>query len=266
MSAPADLMQNIMPWLSALAISMSRPAGVAVVLPVFTRAQLGGPVRGAIAFALGLPVTPSVYEKLTDTSHSLIMLGLLSAKELMIGIIIGFILGLPVWGVQCAGEMLDTQRSATQGQSEDPASGNQDSITAGFLAMAVITLFVVSGGLNLVAGAILSSESLWPPTVLNLSPQPGATTVLLTLLDQLELITLTTGAPVMLAMLLCEFSIILLMRAIPKLHLYDLAPNLRNLAFTLMIFSYCSWLVVYMKHDLVAIHHVTGTLNTLLQP
>ncbi|GBR47846.1 type III secretion system export apparatus subunit SctT [Gluconobacter roseus] len=260
------VMQQIAPWLTSIALAMSRPAGAAIVLPAFTRMQLGGPVTGAIAFALGIPATPMIHAGLLADPRSMMALGLLGLKEMVIGVIIGFLIGLPIWGVQCAGELLDTQRSATQGQAEDPGSGNQESTTAGFFALAVTTLFVLSGGLNLLADTLLSSEMLWPPLALALAPQPGFGMVLLGLLDRLETVSLSIGAPVMLAMLLCEASVILLMRAIPKLHLYDLAPNLRNLVFILMMFGYCAWLVSYMKHDLVASRDVLGTMHQLLKP
>ncbi|WP_367159749.1 type III secretion system export apparatus subunit SctT [Kozakia baliensis] len=265
-SDPLIALNQFIPWLSAIAVAMGRPAGAAIVLPVFTRAQLGGPIRGAVAFALGLPAMPSIYENLVETPRAMPFLALIGAKELIIGIMIGLLIGLPIWGIQGVGELLDTQRSATQGHAEDPGSGNQDSTMAGFLAMAVIGLFVLSGGLNLLAHSLAVSESVWPPLSLTFKPRAGFGDALLGLLDKLTIVSLTTGAPIMLAMLLCEAAVILLMRAIPKLHLYDLAPTLRNLVFVLIMFGYSVWLVAYMRRALVASHHVVADLQQLLAP
>lgn len=257
----AHFTTSLMPLLSAVAIAMGRPAGAALVLPVFTRAQLGGLVRGAFAFVVGLPVIPGLYRDLQQTSLNLPSLALIGAREMMIGVIIGFLAGLPIWAVQSAGEWLDTQRSATQGQASEP-DGEQESLSASLLAMTTVALYVTGNGLGFLDQAIVDSEIAWPPLVLALTPQPGFATTALGLLDRFEILSMKIAVPVILAMLLCDGCIILLMRAIPKLHLYDLAPTLRNLAFTLMMCGYASWLVVYARRDILdmSIMHDLGGL------
>ncbi|GAN55015.1 type III secretion system export apparatus subunit SctT [Tanticharoenia sakaeratensis] len=256
----------LFPALTALAIAMGRPMGVALVLPIFTRAQIGGPIRGAFAFVLALPVAPAIYRGIADSAPVTPMLAILGAKELVIGVMIGLLAGLPIWGIQSVGEVLDTHRSATQGQVSEPGSGNQDSLTATLLAMTAIALFVTGGGLGLIAQTIAQSEEVWPPLSMTLHPKAGFGTALLGLLDRIEIVSLTVAAPVTLAMLLCDACVILLMRAIPKLHLYDLAPTLRNLAFTLMMLAYTAWLVVYARREMITDGHLMNGLKGLLSP
>ena len=141
------LIGQLAPQLSAVAIAMGRPAGAALVLPVFTRAQLGGPMRAAVAFALGLAAVPGISAELASSPVPAALLVLLGTKEVFVGLLIGVLLGVPIWSVQSAGELLDTQRSATQDQQSEPGSGNQNSTTATFLGITVIALFVISGGL-----------------------------------------------------------------------------------------------------------------------
>jgi len=265
-SDTAAVASALFPALTALAIAMGRPMGVALVLPIFTRAQLGGPIRGAFAFVLAFPALPAIYRALADTAPATPILALLGAKEMIIGLLIGLLAGLPIWCIQSIGEFLDTHRSATQGQASEPGSGNQDSLTANLLAMAAIALFVTGGGLPLVAQAIAQSEEVWPPLSISLHPAPGFADALLGLLDRIEIVSLTIAAPVTLAMLLCDACVILLMRAIPKLHLYDLAPTLRNLAFTLMMLAYTAWLVIYARRETTTDGHLLHALQQLLTP
>ena len=68
----------------------------------------------------------------------------------------------------------------------------------------------------------------------------------------------------MLGMLLCDGCVILLMRSVPKLHMYDLAPTLRNLLFVFLMFAYAGFLVVYMRRDIDQIARVASDLRVLL--
>lgn len=262
----SDLMTALFPALTALALALARPMGIAMVLPIFTRAQLGSPIKGAFAFVLAIPAWPAIYRALQSTPETTPILALLSAKEMMIGVVIGGVAGIPIWGVQSIGEFFDTHRAATQGQNSEPGTNNQDSLSATLLGMTAIALFVTGGGLSLVAQAVADSEALLPPLRLAFLPAGGALSALLGLADQIERVSLMTAAPVTLAMILCDACVILLMRAIPKLHLYDLAPTLRNLAFVLMMLAYAAWLVTYARQDMIASRHIMDGVKALLAP
>ncbi len=254
-----------MSQLSNVAVAMARPAGAALVLPVFTRAQLGGPVRGAIAFALGLAAIPGIGVALAAHPPSAALLALLGVKEVFVGLLIGVLMGVPIWSVQSVGELLDTQRSATQSQQSEPGSGNQNSTTATFLGMTVIALFVISGGLDALAGTIGASYGVWPALQFLPLPTTGWGGFLLGLLDHIMRVSLSLAAPVVMGMLLCEACVILLMRAVSKLQIYDLAPTLRNLMFALLMLGYAQFLMVYMHREIETLHGVAGQLRALLQ-
>lgn len=259
------LVERFLPLVSSVAISMGRPAGSALVLPVFTRAQLGGPVRGAIAFALGLAAVPGISSELAAHPVSLPLLALLGTKEVFVGLLIGVLLGVPIWSVQCAGEFLDTQRSATQDRQPEPGSGNQNSTTATFLGMTVVTLFVLSGGLNALVSTIGASYGVWPALQFLPLPTTGWGDFLLGLLDGIARVSLSLAAPVVLGMVLCEACVILLMRAVPKLHIYDLAPTLRNLMFVVLMLAYAQFLVAYMHREIEHLQGVAAQLRELLR-
>lgn len=264
-SEAGALVGQIAPQLSAVAIAMGRPAGSALVLPVFTRAQLGGPVRAAVAFALGLAAVPGIGMELASHPVPSAMLVLLGAKEVFVGLLIGVLLGVPIWSVQGAGELLDTQRSATQDKQSEPGSGNQNSTTATFLGLTVIALFVLSGGLNALSATIGASYGVWPALQFLPLPTTGWGSFLLGILDHLARVSLSLAAPVILGMLLCEACVILLMRAVSKLHLYDLAPTLRNLMFVLLMLGYAQFLVGYMHAEIDRLQGAAGQLRALLR-
>ena len=250
--------------LEALAIAVGRPTGAALVLPVFTRAQLGTSLKGVIALALSFPAALPIMHGLRAQAFATPVLVLLGAKEVLIGLIIGLLVGLPVWSVQAAGEMLDTQRSATQDRQSSPGTGDQDSTTSALLGMTAITVFVMAGGLAVLARTIDDSYVVWPPLALLPLSASGWGPFLLGTLDRLMRVGLGLAAPVMLGMLLCEACVILLMRAVPKLHMYDLAPTLRNLMFVVMMVAYVGYMVVFMRKEVETIAGVGAALRLLL--
>ena len=92
----------VFPLLPAVALAMARPAGIALVLPVFTRAQLGGAARAGFALALALPIVPPASAALQDGLGGPAWFLVVSAKEAFAGVIIGVLFGMPIWAMQSA--------------------------------------------------------------------------------------------------------------------------------------------------------------------
>lgn len=260
---------QIIALLQAAAFAMARPLGVALVLPVFTRAQLGGLVRGCTAFALSLPAVPGIAQALHDAAPDPVLgqlrLVLLGGKEMFVGVLLGILVGIPIWAVQSAGELLDTQRSSTSGSDTEPGSGNQASTTGGLLGFTAVTLFVVTGGLGAVADVVYASYGVWPP--LRLAPGAGMAWVDFTLgqIGHVSRTSLQLAAPLVIGMLTAEAGVILLMRAVPKFNPYDLAPTLRNLVFTALMALYVQYLLTYAGNELNVAHHAADELRALLR-
>lgn len=261
----AALEQVIFPLVPAAALAMARPAGIALLLPVFTRAQLGGPVRAAFALALALPGVQPAAAVLQDAAGGAAWFILLSAKEAFAGALLGLLFGMPIWAMQSAGEIVDVQRSATSGSAAESGTGNQNSTTADLFAVSTIALFVVTGGLGAVAECLYASYGVWPLGQVLPQLRDGWLEFLLRLLDRLTRISLVLAAPLVLAALVAETSVMLLSRAVPKFNVYDLSPTLRNLVFALMLAVYSTFLMAYAENVLGDARDVLGQFGTLLR-
>lgn len=259
------LQQVIFPLVPALALAMARPAGIALLLPVFTRAQLGGPVRAAFVLALALPGVLPAAAMLRDAGGGAGWLIVLSAKEVFAGVLLGLLFGMPIWAVQSAGEIADVQRSATSGSAAEPGTGNQNSTTANLFAVTTITIFVVTGGLGVVAKSLYTSYDAWPLATVLPAAGSGWLPFLLHLLDTLTRVSLVLAAPLVIAALVTESAVALLSRAVPKFNVYDLSPTLRNIVFALMLVLYATYLVAYAEGVLGDARGVLGQFETLLR-
>ena len=106
-----QLVRSSLASLPALGVHAARPLGITLVLPVFTRTELGALLRASVAVGLALPLmghprTTSFPARSHDSP------GAARAQGLFVGLLIGFLLGVPFWSIQAVGELIDTQRGS----------------------------------------------------------------------------------------------------------------------------------------------------------
>jgi type III secretory pathway component EscT len=87
----------------------------------------------------------------------------LFAKELLIGLILGFFVGLPFLIVTSSGVLIDHQRGAASLMTNDPTIQNQSSPLGTLFNMILIVLFFASDGPFFVIDTILGSYDIVPP-------------------------------------------------------------------------------------------------------
>ena len=172
MLTSGPLFETVWHWLIAYGIALGRPLALISLNPLFTRAQVGGLLRGAVATALALPMVPRLAAELAPALQNPVGLLLLSLKEAAIGAALGLLLGAPFWALDVAGDVLDAQRGATQGRLNDPAGFEDVSITGTLLMMTGIALFVLTGGLEMLADLLYGS---WRPPRRPRPPPPPST-------------------------------------------------------------------------------------------
>ncbi len=249
-------------YVVAATVGLARMMGVMMVMPVFTRLALIGVLRGTTALALSIPTVPMIAEALSRQPVTLGSIGLVILKESAIGVIVGVVVGTPIWAAQFAGDLIDTQRGATSGQLTDPSSV-EASVTGTLLILTMIALYFGSGGFTLTVGAVYESYGLWPVDrfvpLFNLDAQR----LFLQMLDQIVTAGFLLAGPIVACLLLIDLLFGLLARAAPQLSAYYLAQNVKNLAFSFLIVIYLASLVHYMGRNLGVLLQTRGMLQAL---
>ncbi|MGY8678324.1 type III secretion system export apparatus subunit SctT [Bradyrhizobium sp. UFLA05-153] len=238
---------------AAAGLGAARALGIMLVLPVFTRPQINGLIRGCLAVAIGLPGLMQIKDGLQalDPDTRLIRVTLLGLKELFVGLLLGILLGIPLWSIQAVGEIIDTQRGITSAvASADPATHSQSSATGLFLGITAITIFVVSGGLQAMISCLYGSYLIWPVyrTLPTLTVQ-GALE-LLGLLDHIMRTSLLVAGPVVAFLLVVDVSVMMLGRLVPQFKLNDLSPTIKNVGFAIVMVTYTVYLIEYMESEI----------------
>jgi flagellar biosynthesis protein FliR len=129
----------------AFFLVLARVGPLFVLAPLFSSKSISPRVRGivAVALAIGLsPVVASGVELPTGPWE----LGELIAKEMLIGTAFAFTIGAVFAAVQVAGAFLDTLIGFSFGATVDPVTGNQSSVLTQLYALIGVLVFIAIGG------------------------------------------------------------------------------------------------------------------------
>jgi type III secretion protein T len=257
----AGLSKNIEIYVIGWAIGMARITGLMIVMPAFTRLGLTGILRTCVALVFSIPLMSYVVVTLPPETTSFLQLAPILFKEVMVGVVIGIVLGIPIWAVEVAGEILDLQRGVTFAEITDPSFVGHSNITATFFSVIIVALYFISGGLGITLRAIYESYHLWPlenflPV---LSKESGK--LFLDLLDDIFGMGLMLVVPIVISMLLSDLSLALVARAAPHMNIFVLSLIVKNLTFSLFLVLYGAFLMSYMRDDLATILNFSDKLR-----
>jgi type III secretion protein T len=237
-------------YVMSSAIGLARMSGLVLVMPVFLRMGLQGVLRAGVALVLALPLLPFIAATFPFDQISAGPFAAILFKEVMVGLTIGIILGIPIWAAEAAGEFLDLQRGINFGDMIDASLATTNNITGTLFSLIVVAIFFASGGLNITIRTVYESYSLWPLT--NFLPvfREGSGPLFLNLLDELFSMGLMLVVPIVIALLLSDLSLALIARAAPHMNIFVLSLTVKNLVFALLLVLYATFLLGYMRDDL----------------
>jgi type III secretion protein T len=257
----SQLSDRLDAYLAAAGLVMARMTGVIIVMPAFTRLGLTGILRGAIAFTFALPLVPMAVPALAG--KPVMMMAALLPKEVAIGLMIGVVLGVPIWAAEAAGDILDFQRGSSLASLADPSAADEASITGTLLSLVMIALYFGFGGLPLTLRTVYESYQIWP--IVNLLPalSPATGDFFLALLDNLVVMGLVLVAPIAIFMLLDDLLLALVSRAAPTVNVFALSLSMNNLIFLVLLALYAAFLLKYMGNDLSSLLHAGNDIEKL---
>ncbi|WP_294486095.1 type III secretion system export apparatus subunit SctT [uncultured Mailhella sp.] len=172
--------------------------------------------------------------------------GALIAKEVFLGMLMGFLVGMMFWTIQCAGFFIDNQRGAGQATETDPLAGEQTSPTGSFFFQSAVYVFFSTGAFLTFLGVVYASYEFWP--VASLLPstffqQPTLPLFFAKKVSDLALDMVLLSGPVVVACLLTDISLGLINRFASQLNVYVLAMPVKSGLASLLLIFYFSMLM-----------------------
>ncbi|CAM4006687.1 type III secretion system export apparatus subunit SctT [Bordetella muralis] len=206
----------------------------------------------SIFVAVGTPVEAMQTLAILD-------LAVLAIKEAVIGLLIGFASAQVFWIASSVGALLDMLTGYNDVQTKNPLSGEQSTPISQFLLHLVTVIFYTTGGMLFFLGVVFQSYQLWP--LFSNLPQLGnaSSPFVLSQINGLMTGIVKFGAPVLLVLILIEFSFGLLNRAAGQLGLSNLSQPVKGAVTLLMLALLISTIIPQIQHLLVP----TGLLQEM---
>jgi type III secretion protein T len=232
-------------FLGSLALSQPRILAMCAMLPLFNRQLMPGMMRYGICATLGLVLVPMLAPRYAQIDLGTLDLLLLVAKEVFIGLVLGWLIAVPFWIFEAVGFIVDNQRGASLGATINPATGNDSSPLGILFNQAFMVFFLVSGGFSLMLTILYDSFRLWD--LWDWTPALHRESIPL-MLDQLSgfaRMVLLFAAPAIVAMFLAELGLALVSRFAPQLQVFFLAMPIKSGLALLVLVLYMSTLFEY---------------------
>jgi flagellar biosynthetic protein FliR len=193
-----------------------RMMGLFTTAPIWSNRLVPVQIRVAIAFAAAVVVAPLFTA--FPMPESLVSLGMLAARELLVGMVIGFISALTFSAIQLAGQLLDINMGLSMVNLLDPMTNTQMPVMGNFLYILALLIFFTINGHHTLLRAIMDSYALVPLGTSTLSPPLSEAVVKLG--SSLFLIGFKVAAPVLAAVFLTTLALGVLNRAIPQMNVF----------------------------------------------
>jgi len=196
---------------------LTRVSGLAIVAPVYGTNEVPAQVRGLLAFALALLLTPAQLGVAIDPPRTILNYLVLIGGEVLIGLTLGVGVLILFSGVQLAGQVIAQMSGLSLADVFNPGFDTSVPLISQFLYMFALAIYVISGGHRILMAGLLGTFSSIPPGSAGMSTSiADAMSVLVT-----ESFTLgvRAAAPATVALLLATLVMGLISRTLPQLNI-----------------------------------------------
>jgi len=208
--------------IAQLGILIARPAALVAAAPVFGGVFAPAQVRIAIAVLLAILVAPVVPPMALEST---VGLGLIVAREMAIGTIMGLALRAIIAGAELGGHLTGNQLTLSYGSIIDPQGGVRNNLIATLYGNVTLLTFMAVNGHHALLRALIASYTSLPIGAGGVGPSLPAT--VMQLLGIVFVLGARLAAPLIVVMLLVEVGMALMARVAPSLNLMAVAPPVR---------------------------------------
>lgn len=202
-------------------VCLARIAAIISSMPVFGTAMV--PMRGKVALAIMLTalVYPVVDIDISGIDFATVPMGLLMAKEVILGAMLGFVARLIFTAVEFGGTVVGYQMGFAAANVYDPQNQRQVSLMSQFQNVFAILVFLSIDGHHIFLRTLVDSYALLPPGLLDLSGP--AVPYIVELMGHMLVLAVRFSAPVLAVLLLSGLILGIMSRVFPQLNVFLLS-------------------------------------------
>jgi flagellar biosynthesis protein FliR len=239
---------------------LGRIGGMIVIAPIFGTLSLPRQVRGFLAVAIALLVTPLYLNTSLPPVTNLTNYAHLMANEVAIGLLLGLGVTIMFSGIQVAGQIVSQMSGLSLADVFDPGFDESVSMFTQLFHFLTMAVFVAIGGHRIMIGAVLETFAWAPPGHAAL----GETYVdaLTDLMAQSFTLGIHAAAPLMVALFISTIVLGLIGRTLPQINIIAVGFGINSmltLAMTLLSLGAVAW--TFQEPTIEAIRTLQDTLH-----
>jgi flagellar biosynthetic protein FliR len=170
---------------------------------------------------------------------------LLAAREVVVGIALGFVTKLFFFSISMAGELVSVSLGLSQAQIFNPMMGSLGNVVEQFYAViGTLLYFALNGHHILIDGLVKSFSTI---EVVNLSFQVGALAEMVMKAQNFFILGIQIAAPILISMLVVQVGIALLSRTVPQINVLSTSTAITSLLGTVILFVSLPLMVMQMS-------------------
>ena len=232
---------NLWSPLALMFLFFARFLPIIALAPFFGARVLPHPVKIVFAICMFTIFLPKLLEVTTTPLLFDSTMLLYLVKEMFIGFILGFLIGMPFMIVQNTGIIIDHQRGGASLMVNDPTIQNQSSPLGTLFNFVLIAIFYMLDGPFLFIDALVTSYEIVPPDqFFNRSffatDSPFWKVQMMDILNKMMVITIRLASPALITILMTDVFLGIANRMAPQVQITFLGMPLKSLLALAVVF------------------------------
>ena len=207
--------------LQGFMICLARVGSMVGSIPVFSGGQTPAQLRVSLAVMFALVAWPAVSDYMPVEAYAPLELGVVIAKQVILGLLVGLLGQLVFMAAEFAGALIGVQMGFAAANVFDPTTQQQVALISQFQGVLAILLFLALDIHHLFLEAIVASFKMLPPGSLNLTG--GAIPFLVEITNHSFTLSIQLVAPILVLLMLSNLTLGLMSRVFPQLNVFMLS-------------------------------------------
>lgn len=212
---------------------LTRIGALVMTLPVLGGSNIPVQIRALLAVAIAMIIAPLHWGLSLPEIENLAALGMLMAREMLLGLALGTSVMILLSGMQLSGQVISQMSGISLADVANPTFDTTVPVLSQLLESVAIALFFLLGGHRLVLGALLDSFNWLPPGAATLPEDLTHTLVQVT--AHSFNVGIRASAPCMVAMFLAVLVVALISRTLPQLNAVAIGLNFNAILMPLIV-------------------------------
>lgn len=222
-------------WLAAFMFPLARIFGLIATAPVYNNAGVPLITRLAVGLAITFAIAPIIPPIAAVPAGSWVGLAII-AREILVGMMLGFTLRLAFVTVDVAGELIGLQMGLSFAVAYDPQAAGQTPVLTEFIGLLTTLIFLALNGHLMILHGLVESFHLLPIGPVGFDA--GGIAALLRWSSVIFASGLLLSLPLITALLIANIALGVLSRIAPTLNLFAVGfPVTLVVGFAVLMFS-----------------------------